>query len=195
MYVRDARNRDEAWLLDGIEAMGLDETAFRSRDYVVAVDDGSDARAGFGRLRYHPTPNDPEVAELTSIGVMDGWRNQGVGAHVIERLVDTAEMEGFDEVYSLTSEHGYLSQFGFRPVETEDLPALLRERLEAKREELDPDAIPTAIDTERFRMPEELRERFKRAAEVTEESEAPEETAEDFGIDPDEATYKYDPGS
>jgi len=92
MYVRDARNRDEAWLLDGIEAMGLDETAFRSRDYVVAVDDGSEARAGFGRLRYPPTPSDPEVAELTSIGVLDGWRDQGVGAHVIERLVDTAEM-------------------------------------------------------------------------------------------------------
>ena len=195
MYVRDARNRDEAWLLDGIEAMGLDETAFRSRDYVVAVDDESDTRAGFGRLRYHPTPSDPEVAELTSIGVMDGWQNQGVGAHVIERLVDTAEMEGFERVYSLTSEHEYLSQFGFRPVETEDLPPVLRDRLETKREELDPDAVPMAIDTERFRMPEELRERFKRAAEAVDEPEEPEESAEDFGIDPDEATYKYDTGS
>ena len=194
MYVRDARNRDEAWLLDGIEAMGLDETAFRSRDYVVAVDDGSDTRAGFGRLRYHPTPSDPEVAELTSIGVLEGWRNQGVGAHVIERLVDTAEMEGFDEVYSLTSEHGYLSQFGFRPVETEDLPEPLRDRLESKRAGSDPDAIPMVIDAERFRMPEEYRERFKRAAEATEESAEPEESAEDFGIDPDEATYKYDTG-
>ncbi|TSD08938.1 GNAT family N-acetyltransferase [Haloglomus irregulare] len=194
MYVRDARNRDEAWLLDGIEAMGLDETAFRSRDYVVAVDDGSDTRAGFGRLRYHPTPSDPEVAELTSIGVLEGWRNQGVGAHVIERLVDTAEMEGFDEVYSLTGEHDYLSQFGFRPVETEDLPEPLRDRLESKRAGSDPDAIPMVIDAERFRMPEEYRERFKRAAEATEESAEPEESAEDFGIDPDEATYKYDTG-
>jgi N-acetylglutamate synthase-like GNAT family acetyltransferase len=195
MYVRDARNRDEAWLLDGIEAMGLDETAFRSRDYVVAVDDGSDARAGFGRLRYHPTPSDPEVAELTSIGVLEGWRGQGVGAHVIERLVDTAEMEGFDRVYSLTSEHEYLSQFGFQPVEPDDLPPVLQERLEEKREHLDPDAIPMAIDPERFRMPEEFRDRFKHAAEAVDEPDEPEETAEDFGIDPDEATYKYDTGS
>ena len=194
MYVRDARNRDEAWLLDGIEAMGLDETAFRSRDYVVAVDDGSDTRAGFGRLRYHPTPSDPEVAELTSIGVLDGWRNQGVGAHVIERLVDTAEMEGFDEVYGLTGAHDYLSGFGFRPVEAEDLPAPLQDRLERKRAESDPDAIPMVIDVERFRMPEAYRERFKRAAEATEESAEPEESPEDFGIDPDEATYKYDTG-
>ena len=43
-------------------------------------------------------------------------------------------------------------------------------------------------------MPEEYRERFKRAAEATEESAEPEESAEDFGIDPDEATYKYDTG-
>ena len=32
MYVRDAKNREEVWLLDRIEEMGLDETAFRSRD-------------------------------------------------------------------------------------------------------------------------------------------------------------------
>jgi N-acetylglutamate synthase-like GNAT family acetyltransferase len=195
MYVRDARNRDEAWLLDHIESMGLDETAFRSRDYVIAVDDESNTRAGFGRVRYHPNPSEPEVAELTSIGVLDGWRNQGVGAHVVERLVDTARMEGFDEVYALTSEHEYLSQFGFRGVDVEDLPELLRERLAEKRETLDPEAIGMVVDAERFRMPDALRERFKDAAEVVEEpDEDPQETAEDFGIDAENATYKYDTG-
>ena len=195
MYVRDARNRDEAWLLDHIEAMGLDETAFRSRDYVIAVDDESNTRAGFGRVRYHPNPSEPEVAELTSIGVLDGWRDQGVGAHVVERLVDTARMEGFDEVYALTSEHEYLAQFGFRGVDAEDLPDLLRDRLAEKRETLDPEAIGMVVDAERFRMPDDLRERFKDAAEVVEEPEdEPQETAEDFGIDAENATYKYDTG-
>jgi hypothetical protein len=42
-------------------------------------------------------------------------------------------------------------------------------------------------------MPDRLRERFKAAVEDQPDSE-PEETAEDFGIDPDEATYKYDTG-
>jgi N-acetylglutamate synthase-like GNAT family acetyltransferase len=193
MYVRDARNRDEAWLLDHIEAMGLDDVAFRSRDYVVAVDDESDTRAGFGRLRFHPNPADPECVELTSIGVLDGWRGQGVGAHVVERLVDTAEMEGFDRVYSLTSETEYLAQFGFYGVEREDLPELLAERLDDKRESFDPEAIALAVDVDRFRMPRELRERFKSAAEDAGEPEV-EETAEDFGIDTETATYKYDTG-
>ena len=194
MYVRDARNRDEAWLLDHIEAMGLDETSFRSRDYVIAVDEESNARAGFGRTRRHAT-DDGEVCELTSIGVLDGWRDQGVGAHVVERLVDGAATDGFDVVYALTSTHEYLSQFGFEGLPTDELPERLRTRLEEKRESLEPEAVPMSIEPDRFRMPDRLRERFKTAAEAeTESEEEPEESAEDFGIDPDEATYKYDTG-
>ena len=191
MYVRDARNRDEAWLLDHIEAMGLDETAFRSRDYVIAVDEESNARAGFGRIRIHT--GEPELCELTSIGVLDGWRGRGVGAHVVERLVDSAEAKGFDRVYALTSSHAYLAQFGFEPVPVEELPERLRTRLEQKRESLDPDAVPVAIDTDAFEMPARHRERFKRAVEEPETEPEPETTPEDFGIDPD-ATYKYDTG-
>jgi N-acetylglutamate synthase-like GNAT family acetyltransferase len=193
MYVRDARNRDEAWLLDHIEAMGLDETAFRSRDYVIAVDEESNTRAGFGRIRIHAR-DDEEVCELTSIGVLDGWEHQGVGAHVIERLIDSAEAEDFDHVYALTSSHDYLAQFGFEAASPGELPEVLQDRLESKTESLDPEAVPMRIDTDHFQMPERLRERFKVAAEAEPETE-PEESAEDFGIDSDEATYKYDTGS
>jgi N-acetylglutamate synthase-like GNAT family acetyltransferase len=192
MYVRDAKNRDEAWLLEHIEAMDLDETAFRSRDYVIAVDEASNTRAGFGRIRVHKV-GDEEICELTSIGVLDGWEGQGVGAHVIERLIDGAATEGFDRVYSLTSAHEYLAQFGFEGVAETDLPEVLADRLDAKRADLDPEAVPMVIATDGFRMPERLRERFKAAAVPDSEPE-PEEAPEDFGIDPDEATYKYDTG-
>jgi N-acetylglutamate synthase-like GNAT family acetyltransferase len=191
MYVRDARNRDEAWLLDQLEAMALDETAFRSRDYVIAMDDESNSRVGFGRIRIHK--DDGEACELTSIGVLDGWQRKGVGAHVIERLLRNAEIEGFDEVFTLTPAHDYLAQFGFRPVDEEELPPALRERLAAKREHRDAEIVPMRIDPDGFAMPDRLRERFKRAADEIEEPE-PEEDPEDFGIDPDEATYKYDTG-
>jgi N-acetylglutamate synthase-like GNAT family acetyltransferase len=202
MYVRDARNREEVWLLDHIESMGLDDTAFRSRDYVVAVDEESNAKAGFGRIRVH---RDPErgrkqsgqgegdgVCELTSIGVLDGWEGQGVGAHVIERLIRKAGDEGFETVYALTDQPDYLAQFGFQAIEREKLPPLLQERIGVKREETAPEAIPMRIAVDRFVMPDRLRERFKTAAEASEPE--PEERPEDFGIDPDEATYKYDTG-
>jgi len=193
MYVRDAKNRDEAWLLDHIEEMGLDDAAFRSRDYVIAVDEETNDRAGFGRVRIHKT-DDGEICELTGIGVLEAWRGQGVGAHVIERLVETAGDDGFETVYSLTGEHGYLAQFGFDPVETDDLPPKLQERLETKRESVDPDAVGMAIGVSAFEMPTRLRERFKSATRLEDAGGEPEESAEDFGIDPDSATYKYDTG-
>jgi N-acetylglutamate synthase-like GNAT family acetyltransferase len=192
MYVRDARNRDEAWLLDHIEAMGLDETAFRSRDYVIAIDEADNEKAGFGRIRVHKT-DDGEVCELTSIGVLEAWRGQGVGAHVVERLVRTAESEGFDAVYSLTGDPDYLAQFGFERIDVTQLPDRLRERLSEKQESIEPDAVPMRLDPARFRMPSDRREAFKTASADEGEPE-PEEGPEDFGIDPDEATYKYDTG-
>ena len=192
MYVRDAKNRDEVWLLDHIEAMELDETAFRSRDYVIAMDELDNERAGFGRVRIHKTDDD-EYCELTSIGVLEEWRGQGVGAHVVERLVTTARDDGFDVVYSLTGEPAYLDQFGFERIDPAQLPEQLQERLAAKQENLEPAAVPMRIETDRFRMPSQLREAFK-SARAEDETEEPEEGPEDFGIDPDEATYKYDTG-
>ena len=193
MYVRDAKNREEVWLLDQIEAMGLDDTAFRSRDYVLAIDEESGAKAGFGRIRIHKVDDGEDVCELTSIGVLEEWRGQGVGAHVIERLLEYAGDEGFDEVYALTGEVAYLAQFGFRRIEESQLPEPLEGRLAAKREETDPDAVPVRIDRQRFRMPDRLRESFKRATEHRDDG-GEDETPEDFGSDPDTATYKYDTG-
>ncbi|MFB6142493.1 MAG: GNAT family N-acetyltransferase [Halorientalis sp.] len=192
MYVRDAKNREEVWLLDHIEEMGLDETAFRSRDYVIAIDEETNEKAGFGRIRVHKT-DEGELCELTSIGVLDPWRGQGVGAHVVERLVQTAGDEGFDVVYSLTDEPDYLAQFGFEGIPETKLPEKLQERLTEKREELAPDAVPMALAVDEFEMPPEFRDAFK-SADAEEAVEEPEEGPEDFGIDPDEATYKYDTG-
>jgi N-acetylglutamate synthase-like GNAT family acetyltransferase len=192
MYVRDARNRDEAWLLEHIEAMGLDETAFRSRDYVIAMDETDNERAGFGRVRIHKT-DDGELCELTSIGVLEDWRDQGVGAHVVERLVQTAGDDGFEVVYALTGETDYLVRFGFEPIEVAQLPERLRDRLEEKQANLEPDAVPMRIAPADFQMPRRLRQAFKGAEPDDDETE-PEEGPEDFGIDPEEATYKYDTG-
>ncbi|RKD95071.1 GNAT family N-acetyltransferase [Halopiger aswanensis] len=198
MYVRDAKNREEVWLLDHIESMGLDETAFRSRDYVLAVDEVSDEKAGFGRIRIHKTDSEredepDEVCELTSIGVLEEWRGQGVGAHVVERLVEYAGDQGFDTVYALTGEGAYLAQFGFRRIDESKLPGPLQDRLSEKRDGVDPEAVPYALEVDRFRMPERLREAFKRAPEGRDEVSNT-ETPEDFGIDPESTTYKYDTG-
>ncbi|MUW15682.1 GNAT family N-acetyltransferase [Halorubrum sp. CBA1125] len=195
MYVRDAKNRDEAWLLDAIERLGLDDVAFRSRDYVIAVDEESGDRAGFGRLRLH-RGDDTERIELTGIGVLPEWRGRGVGAHVVERLVDTAAAEGFETVYVLTDQPEYLTQFGFEEVDTDDLPAALSDRLEEKREFLGGGVTGLRVDVDEFEMSDRLREAFKtvEAGDSPDEDDGTTESAEDFGIDPETATYKYDTG-
>jgi N-acetylglutamate synthase-like GNAT family acetyltransferase len=192
MYVRDARNRDEAWLIDQLEDLSLDQSAFRSRDFVIAIDENSGEKAGFGRLRIH-TGDDEEVCELTSLGVLPEWRDQGVGAHIVERLVERAGDQDFETVYALVSDVEYLTQFRFEPVEAESLPPVLDERLATKREGVDPDAMPLVVTVADFAMPARLRDAFKMAnSEEDGETGEPEESAEDFGIDPDSASYKYD---
>jgi N-acetylglutamate synthase-like GNAT family acetyltransferase len=193
MYLRDAKNREEVWLLDHIEEMELDDAAFRSRDYVIALDEETHEKAGFGRIRVHKTDED-RFCELTSIGVLEEWRGQGVGAHVVERLVAKARDEGFETVYSFTDAPDYLTTFGFEPVSAADLPEPLADRLEHKRETFAEDAVAVRLDVEDFSMPLRMREAFKEATPHGGEESEPEETAEDFGIDPESATYKYDTG-
>jgi N-acetylglutamate synthase-like GNAT family acetyltransferase len=188
MYVRDAKNRDEAWLLDQIEALGLSDVGFRSRDFVLAVDETTDEQAGFGRLRVH---GDDEVCELADVGVPRPWRGQGVGAHVVERLADRASDAGFETLYATTDQPAYLTQFGFQVVDPSDLPESLPDHDEGE--------VPVALSPEAFEMPARLREAFKtarpRAPEADDRSGAdPDVAPEEFGIDPDEATYKYDTG-
>jgi N-acetylglutamate synthase-like GNAT family acetyltransferase len=192
MYVRAAKNRDELWLLDHIEALGVDETAFRSRDYVIAIDEEANAKAGFGRIRLHKT-GEAEYCELTSLGVLEEYRDAGVGAHIVERLVENAADQDFEVVYAFEVGDGYLEQFGFEPAAEADLPDPLVDRLEEKRELVDADARPLVLDVAAFDMPAALRDAFKNAGGEDEEP-AVMETAEDFGIDPDTATYKYDTG-
>ena len=198
MYVRDARNRDEVWLLDTIEELGVDDASFRSRDYVIAVDEETDERAGIGRLRVHKT-SDGEVCELTGLGVVPAWREQGVGAHVLERLVDEAADEGFDEVFVFTDQTAYLEQFGFQQTTLDSVPGDLSDRLDAAEAYArDSDEVAVLrLPTDGFGMPRELRDRFKQASAAGRDdaqTSDPDELAEEFGIDTDEATYKYDTG-
>lgn len=186
MYVRNAKNREEVWLLDHLEAFGFDDPAFRSRDYVLAIDERGGAKAGFGRLRVHRT-DEGEVCEVTNLGVLESYRGNGVGAQLLQRLVENARDEGFTTVYGLSPSAGYLEQFGFEPIEPDSLPDPLRERFESIAG-AETDSYPVVVDLDEFTVPRRLRRRYES------EDDEPEEPSEDFGIDPDTATYKYDVG-
>jgi N-acetylglutamate synthase-like GNAT family acetyltransferase len=191
MFARDAMNLEEVWLLDRLDEYGLEDPAFRSRDYVLAIDEDTNERAGFARLRVHSgdaTDGDDRVCEFTNIGVLEDWRDRGVGAHLLEHLAEDASEQGLGEAYALTDEPEYVEQFGFERVSEADLPAPLGNRLDATRD-YQPDAEPLYLDFAEFAIPRRLRRRFEDDHDGDDE-----DTAEDFGIDPDTATYKYDTG-
>jgi len=96
-------------------------------------------------------------------------------------------------VYVLTDQAAYLEQFGVREIDADSLPEPLARRLEYKRGQVSEDVVPLAVAPAGFSMPTRLREAFKTATGEERDPE-PAAAAEDFGIDPDEATYKYDTG-
>lgn len=187
MYVRDAKNREEVWLLDRLEEFHFEDSAFRSRDYVLGIDQRRGEKTGFGRLRIHRTEAG-EICEVSNLGVLEEFRGDGFGAHILEQLVENASEEGFQELYALSPAPDYLEQFGFERIEPEALPDPLKTRFEDIKSR-HPDAEPSRIESEPFSVPRRLRRRFGTDEET--ESEA-DEQAEDFGIDPKTATYKYD---
>lgn len=184
MHVRDAKKREEVWLLDRLDEFGFTDPAFRSRDYTVAVDEDSSDKVGFGRLRIH---TDAEVCEVTNLGTLPEWRGHGIAAHVLESLVENAAEQEFDVVYSMTDNPDYLDQFGFEEIDPDELPDKLFERLE-EIENSRGTATPMRLEVEDFGMPRYLHRRW------SDDEDEIQETAEDFGIDPDKATYKYDTG-
>lgn len=175
------KKHEEVWLLDQLEELGMEDPAFRSRDYVVALNDDRE-KVGFGRLRTHTEEGRP-VCELTNIGVLDAYRGEGVGARIVEALVENAAEQEFEAVYSLTPEPDYLAQFGFTAVGEDDLPTKLVHRLEEVRGYTD-GVTPVRVAVDDFFLPLRLRE----------DSEAEGEDPEEFGVDTENATYKYDTG-
>ena len=62
MFARDAKNHEEVWLLDRLDEYGFEDPAFRSRDYVLAIDDDTNERTGFAR-RYRSGSGDDSRGE------------------------------------------------------------------------------------------------------------------------------------
>jgi N-acetylglutamate synthase-like GNAT family acetyltransferase len=190
MYVRDAKNRDEVWLLDQIDAAAIDDPAFRSRDYVIALDEDTGEKVGFGRIRVH-AEGEEENCELAFVYTLEEWREHGVGAHIIERLIAEAGDAGFGYVYTFTEQPEYFSTFGFETVEGSSVPAGLRERLAEVQRERD-EAAPMVIIPSAFKMPPSARRAFKQVDTVADDAVEVKETPEDFGYDPETTTHKYD---
>lgn len=184
MYVRSGKERDQTWVSDLFRDFGFEITTFCPEEFVVAVDETTTTRLGAGRIMLHERQARGTVCELTALAVAPNVQQQGVGAHLTERALAKATDAGVDRVYVVTTQPQYFTQFGFHAVEQSEIPASLPAP--------EPDAIVLRITPDRFRMPDRLRTRFKQLRAEPAEP-ATQTTAEDFEINSEDATYKYEP--
>ncbi len=105
--IRPAAPEDMPFIEDCIEKFRLDDEELDYKQSVVALE-GNDI-VGFGRIRPHK-----EVYELGSVGVVENWRNHGIGRLIVEHLISRFPS---DEVYITTDLPEYFERFGFKKME------------------------------------------------------------------------------
>jgi hypothetical protein len=161
MYVRQMRKGDEAWLLSKFEEMELDDPAFRSRDYVLAIDADGDT-CGFGRV-YRYTDGAPHVrlANIETFGSCDADHTR---ARIFEAL--------FEKAFEYECEVAYIV--------ADDEPAVPFEF-----EECNPEAVDVAFDVEERLFVADV---YAVLGEETEEEKL-QSLADEFGYE--NATTKY----
>jgi amino-acid N-acetyltransferase len=88
------------------------------REFIVAADDEGRV-LGCGGLRVFS----PTLAEIVSLAVHPATQGTGVGARIVERLVEDAAALGIATVFALTLRESFFHRCGFRTVPKEMFPS------------------------------------------------------------------------
>ena len=189
MYAREAKNRDELWLLDQIESLSIDDVAFRSRDYIIIADEKNHSKLGFGRKRIHKEHDESIFCEITSIGILDLSQKEIILAYLFDSLIQSSKKDGFDSSYFFTESTDYLSILGFNLIPESELLPSVKTRLNEKQKTISEKAVPLSLDFDSFKIPSHMQSIFN--FKKHDPKPVPKITPEDFGINPKKVTSKY----
>ena len=93
-----------------------DEMATNIRSYMLAYMDN--VLVGFCALHIHTS----YLAEIRSLIVKDGYRGDGIGIGLVNRVLDEAVTLGTQRVLSLTYKQTFFEKLGFVEIPKESLP-------------------------------------------------------------------------
>jgi len=93
-----------------------DEIATNIRSYILAFD--GDEMVGFTALHIHTS----YLAEIRSLIVKDSLRGKNIGAQLVNKAVQEAEILGIQKVLSLTYKQAFFERLGFVEIPKEALP-------------------------------------------------------------------------
>ncbi len=122
--LRAARDVDGPAIRALVQAEHLDPTQLRPAQFWVIEHDGQ--LVACGQLRRFP-----DAQELGSLVVAPAWRNQGLAAALIARLVATATEPLYLECQGQLAP--FYRRFGFRPVPWRSLPRGLKPKFALSR--------------------------------------------------------------
>jgi len=104
IVLRKAQIEDMQKILPHIVEFRLDCENLKHEQFVIA--EVKDEIAGFGRIKPYS-----EMFELSTIGVIKGYREKGVGNRIIKHLIETFPS---NEIWITTKIPDYFAKFGFQ---------------------------------------------------------------------------------
>lgn len=116
--LRKARKSDMPLIQAYIEKFKLDDENIRFEQFVVA-EKGREP-VGFGRIKPYQF-----CFELGGVGVLEPYRNQGIGATIVKKLIQDFPS---DEVWITTDMPEYFARFGFKPAK--EAPQEIKDKIE-----------------------------------------------------------------
>lgn len=194
MYTRQAQKNEETWLLDSLEKNDLDDSEFRSREFIFVFDEGiTNKPVSYGRIRTHREMDEPleetdedeskyiqyKWYEITSVYYSPAVTRSDASDQLLEAIIEKLqdELDG-DSVYLFDQETSFYTQYGFEKVDTENLSEEQIDRLEQKQASVKKQVVPLRLDLTDFQIPDSI------------SPDEVETEKEEQGFD-DNHTYKY----
>jgi amino-acid N-acetyltransferase len=107
IHIRPAVEADQQTITELVKEEGLDRTTLHWSHFVIAEDAGE--TVGIGQVR--PYPN---CRELGSLVVKEAYRKQGVGALIVQALLEHEKGDVYLECLDFNER--YYTRFGFRRI-------------------------------------------------------------------------------
>jgi len=115
MYVRQAWNSDEDWILNKLEELEVSDEGFRSRDYVLALRE-NDSKCGIGRLDIHE-----DYCIIEFVNIFKDINQSECLNKIVKSLIKKASEEDFDTVFYI-GEESPSDYFEMDTVSEDDVP-------------------------------------------------------------------------
>lgn len=167
---RDARTDDEAWMLGKLSNENAKHDSFRPEDFIIATNEDTDERIGFGCIQYHRNiADDTEYVEITNFVVLDR-ASKDQGRLLLVELAKMAHDSGHQQVFSFPHKyHDLFYDVGFDERPSSEMPKVMQKQIEEKNEIHDEKVISFSAQPKNVNYQIEEEDKFEKPQGTTKE--------------------------